>query len=126
MLVGLAAKNGILIVEFINQLREQGMDFDEAIVQASAIRLRPIIMTGITTAAGSIPLILSSGAGSETRTAIGIVICSGVLAATFFTVIVVPVAYRILARGTGSVGDVARQLSEEEARFTLNESDYHS
>jgi multidrug efflux pump len=126
MLVGLAAKNGILIVEFINQLREQGAEFDDAIVQASVIRLRPIIMTGITTAAGSIPLILSSGAGSETRTAIGVVICSGVLAATFFTVIVVPVAYRILARGTGSIGDVARTLEAEEARFILNESDSHA
>ncbi|TVP79176.1 MAG: efflux RND transporter permease subunit [Puniceicoccaceae bacterium] len=123
MLVGLASKNGILIVEFINQLREQGMEFEQAIIEASAIRLRPIIMTGITTAAGSTPLILSSGAGSETRTAIGVVIICGVLAATFFTVIVVPVAYRILARGTGSVGDVARALEKEEADFILQESD---
>jgi len=122
MLVGLAAKNGILIVEFINQLRDQGMDFDEAVVRASAIRLRPIIMTGITTAAGSIPLILSSGAGSETRTAIGVVILTGVLAATFFTTIVVPVAYRILARRTGSVNDVARALAAEEKQFVLQES----
>lgn len=126
MLVGLAAKNGILIVEFINQLREQGMNFDDAIIQASVIRLRPIIMTGITTAAGSIPLILSTGAGSETRTAIGIVIFSGVMAATFFTVIIVPVAYRILARGTGSIGDITRKLEKEEAHFTLNESDAHT
>jgi multidrug efflux pump len=122
MLVGLAAKNGILIVEFINQLRDQGMEFDEAVVRASAIRLRPIIMTGITTAAGSIPLILSSGAGSETRTAIGVVILTGVLAATFFTTIVVPVAYRILARRTGSVNDVARALAAEEKQFVLQES----
>ncbi len=125
MLVGLAAKNGILIVEFVNQLRDQGMDFDEAILRASAIRLRPIIMTGITTAAGSIPLILSFGAGSETRTAIGIVIFSGVLAATLFTIIVIPVGYSLLARRTGAIGDVARALAEEEARFTLKESDQH-
>jgi multidrug efflux pump len=70
MLVGLAAKNGILIVEFSNQLRDAGKSFRDALVEASAIRLRPIVMTGITTAAGSIPLLLSSGAGTETRTVI--------------------------------------------------------
>ncbi len=123
MLVGLAAKNGILIVEFVNQLRDQGMEFRKAILEASSIRLRPIIMTGITTAAGSIPLMLSSGAGSETRAAIGIVICFGVLAATFFTVLIVPVAYSILARTTGSPGDVARALREQEAEFHLKEAD---
>jgi multidrug efflux pump len=123
MLVGLAAKNGILIVEFINQLRDQGMEFHKAVIQASCIRLRPIIMTGITTAAGSIPLIIASGAGSETRTAIGIVIFAGILAATFFTILVVPVAYHLLARGTGSPGDVKRNLEQEEARFHLKEGD---
>ncbi|HMP75020.1 MAG TPA: efflux RND transporter permease subunit [Kiritimatiellia bacterium] len=122
MLVGLAAKNGILIVEFINQLRDQGMAFKEAILQASVIRLRPIIMTGITTAAGSLPLIFTSGAGSETRSAIGIVIGCGVLAATFFTVFIVPIAYELLARKTGSPGDVARALDEQEARFHLKEA----
>jgi multidrug efflux pump len=123
MLVGLAAKNGILIVEFINQLRDQGMAFREAVLQASSIRLRPIIMTGITTAAGSLPLVLSSGAGSETRSAIGIVIGCGVLAATFFTVFVVPIAYALLARNTGSPGDVHRRLVAEEQQFLLKESD---
>lgn len=114
MLIGLAAKNGILIVEFVNQLRDEGMEFSEALIQAAQIRLRPIVMTGITTVAGSIPLILSSGAGAETRTAIGIVILFGVLAATFFTLFVVPVAYDLLARKTGSPGDVRRQLIKEE------------
>jgi multidrug efflux pump len=121
MLVGLAAKNGILIVEFINQLRDQGMDFDEAVLEASSIRLRPIIMTGITTAAGSLPLIFTSGAGAETRSAIGIVIFSGVLSATLFTVFIVPVAYNLLARNTGSPGDVTRQLKDEESTFHLKE-----
>ncbi|MFU8848285.1 MAG: efflux RND transporter permease subunit [Opitutales bacterium] len=121
MLVGLAAKNGILIVEFINQLRDQDMPYREAILEAASIRLRPIIMTGITTAAGSLPLILSSGAGSETRAAIGTVIFSGVLAATFFTLIVVPVAYYLLARRTGSPGDVARALDKEREVFLLKE-----
>ncbi len=114
MLIGLAAKNGILIVEFVNQLRDEGMEFSKALVEAAQIRLRPIVMTGITTVAGSIPLILSTGAGAETRTAIGIVILFGVLAATFFTLFVVPVAYDLLARKTGSPGDVKRQLKKEE------------
>ncbi len=77
------------------------------------VRLRPIVMTGITTAAGSVPLLLSSGAGAETRTVIGTVILFGVLAATFFTLFVVPVAYDLLARRTGSPGDVKRKLEAE-------------
>ncbi|MDT8388579.1 MAG: efflux RND transporter permease subunit [Thiogranum sp.] len=113
MLVGLAAKNGILIVEFANQLRDAGKPFDLALREASAVRLRPIVMTGITTAAGSLPLLLSTGAGSETRTVIGTVIMSGVLAATLFTLFVVPVAYDLLARRTGSPGDTRRRLETE-------------
>ncbi|MFT7267219.1 MAG: multidrug efflux pump [Porticoccus sp.] len=113
MLVGLAAKNGILIVEFVNQLRDEGMEFSKALIRASETRLRPIVMTSITTMAGSIPLILSSGAGEETRKAIGIVILFGVLAATFFTLFIVPIAYDLLARNTGSPRDVERQLDQE-------------
>ncbi|MEQ8824565.1 MAG: efflux RND transporter permease subunit [Filomicrobium sp.] len=113
MLVGLAAKNGILIVEFANQLRDQGKGFDDALLEASVVRLRPIIMTGITTAAGSIPLIWSFGAGAETRLVIGTVVLSGVLAATFMTLYLIPVAYSLLARRTGSPGDVARKLERE-------------
>ncbi|MEY6433965.1 efflux RND transporter permease subunit [Thioalkalicoccus limnaeus] len=115
MLVGLSAKNGILIVEFANQLRDRGQAFREALIEAAETRLRPIVMTGITTAAGSIPLILSSGAGAETRFVIGTVILSGVLAATLFTLFVVPVAYDLLARRTGSPGDVKRRLLDESA-----------
>ncbi len=115
MLVGLSAKNGILIVEFANQLRDEGHAFRDALLEAADVRLRPIVMTGITTAAGSIPLLLSSGAGAETRTVIGTVILAGVLAATLFTLFVVPVAYDLLARRTGSPGDVARRLEREEA-----------
>lgn len=113
MLVGLAAKNGILIVEFANQLRDEGASFDKALEEASVTRLRPIIMTGITTAAGSIPLIWSFGAGSETRFVIGVVVLSGVMASTFLTLYLVPVAYSLIARKTGSPGDVARQLEAE-------------
>lgn len=113
MLIGLAAKNGILIVEFVNQLRDEGEEFSSALIQAAQTRLRPIIMTGITTIAGSIPLILATGAGAETRIAIGIVIMFGVSAATIFTLFIVPLAYDLLARGTGSPNDVKRQLEQE-------------
>ncbi|MEO0816061.1 MAG: efflux RND transporter permease subunit [Pseudomonadota bacterium] len=113
MLVGLAAKNGILIVEFANQLRDQGEPFHAALKEAAMARLRPIVMTGLTTAAGALPLILSSGAGAETRSAIGVVILYGVVAAVVVTVLFVPTAYALIARGSGSPGDVARQLEAE-------------
>jgi multidrug efflux pump len=113
MLIGLAAKNGILIVEFVNQLRDDGVEFSKALRDAAQMRLRPIVMTGITTIAGAVPLILSSGAGSETRVAIGVVILFGVAAATIFTLFVVPVAYDLLARKTGSPGDVRRRLDAQ-------------
>lgn len=110
ILVGLAAKNGILMVEFANQLRDEGMDFDRALREAARVRLRPIVMTGITTAATAIPLVYTFGAGAETRTVIGVVILGGALVATFLTLFLIPVAYSLLARGTGSPGDVERQL----------------
>ena len=113
MLVGLAAKNGILIVEFANQLRDEGMEFGRAIIEASEVRFRPIIMTGVTTIAGAIPLVLSSGAGAETRIVIGVVVLAGVFAATLFTLLVVPIAYSLIARKTGSVGDVSKKLEAE-------------
>ncbi len=113
MLIGIAAKNGILIVEFANQLRDEGKDFDTALKQAALARLRPILMTGLTTAAGAVPLIITSGAGAETRIAIGVVILFGSLAAVTVALIVVPTAYTLLARRTGSPGDVTRRLEEE-------------
>ena len=78
MLVGIAAKNGVLIVEFINQLRDKGMEFKDAIVEASRIRLRPVIMTAFAAVMGSVPLILAEGPGSASRAALGVVIFSGV------------------------------------------------
>ncbi|MEE2921378.1 MAG: efflux RND transporter permease subunit [Pseudomonadota bacterium] len=121
MLIGLAAKNGILIVEFANQLRDEGHPFRESIREASLARFRPIIMTSLTTAAGALPLILSSGAGAETRAAIGVLILFGVIVAALVTVLFVPTAYALIARGTGSPGDVARKL-ESEARETAEVS----
>jgi len=113
MLVGLAAKNGILIVEFANQLRDQGMRFSRALIEAAQVRFRPIVMTGLTTIAGAVPLVIASGAGSETRVVIGIVVLAGVFAATFFTLFIVPVAYSLIARNTSSPGTVARKLEQE-------------
>jgi len=113
MLVGLAAKNGILIVEFANQLRDRGKPLQEALIEASLIRLRPIIMTGITTAAGTLPLILSTGAGSETRQLIGVVVMFGVVIGTLFTLWLIPVAYFVFAGRSGSPGDTARRLEEQ-------------
>ncbi|ORE85014.1 acriflavin resistance protein [Oceanococcus atlanticus] len=115
MLVGLAAKNGILIVEFANQLRDQGERFERALAEAARVRFRPIVMTGITTGAGALPLILSSGAGAETRFAMGVVVFFGVLSATLFTLFVVPVAYALLARHTASPQATAQRLQAEAA-----------
>ncbi|MBK81113.1 MAG: multidrug transporter AcrB [Gammaproteobacteria bacterium] len=113
MLVGLAAKNGILIVEFANQLRDEGVEFMEALVTACEVRLRPIVMTTITTAAGTLPLILGSGPGAETRQVIGIVVFSGVTVATFFTLFIVPVAYRLISGGGTSPLENSRRLERE-------------
>ena len=113
MLVGLAAKNGILIVEFANQLRDSGREFHAALLEASGVRFRPIVMTGITTAAGSVPLLLSAGAGAETRAVIGTVILYGVLAATLFTLFIVPVAYDLMASRSGSPQQRRRRLERE-------------
>ena len=113
MLVGLSAKNGILIVEFANQLRDQGREFEEALIEAADVRFRPIIMTGITTAAASIPLLISSGPGTETRFVIGVVILFGVIAGTLFTLFVVPTAYDLVGRYTGSPKVITHQLEKE-------------
>ena len=111
MLIGIAAKNGVLIVEFINQLRDAGRSFEDAIVEAASIRLRPVVMTTISTVMGSIPLILATGAGSESRTVLGVVVFAGVLLATFLTLFVVPSFYALLARRTGSPQAVAKRLA---------------
>jgi len=113
MLVGLAAKNGILIVEFTNQLRDEGLEFMDALITACEVRLRPIIMTTLTTAAGCLPLIFGSGPGAETRQVIGIVVFSGVIAAAAFTLIVVPVAYKMIARSAGSTMATSKRLDEQ-------------
>lgn len=113
MLVGLATKNGILIVEFTNQLRDEGRDFSTALVSAAVTRLRPILMTTVTTMAGAVPLLAAFGPGAESRIVIGTVIFCGVAVATLLTLFVVPVAYDLLARHTGSPGETGRRLERE-------------
>ena len=113
MLIGLAAKNGILIVEFINQLRDEGVEFRDAIMQASEQRLRPIIMTALATVMGALPLMLGHGAGFETRKVVGVVIVFGVSLATIVTLFLVPMVYALIARHTGSPHDVSKKLDRE-------------
>ena len=110
MMVGLAAKNGILIVEFANQLRDAGVSVEEAIKEAARLRLRPIVMTSISTAIGVLPLILGGGAGAESRMAIGVVVFAGVLFSTVLTLGVVPTFYRLLAPHTRSPEAVTQTL----------------
>jgi multidrug efflux pump len=120
ILIGIAAKNGILIVEFANQMRDEGKPIREAVIEASALRLRPIIMTSISAAFGALPLILWQGAGAESRVTIGVVIFFGVLVSTVLTLFIVPVFYNLLARFTKSPEYTAKQIEafeqEEEGR----------
>jgi multidrug efflux pump len=110
MLIGLAAKNGILIVEFANQLRDAGYTFDDALIEAGRIRLRPILMTSVATIAGAVPLMLASGAGAEARSILGVVIFFGVAFSTVLTLYIVPTFYGLLCRRTGSPERHAAEL----------------
>ncbi|MFD3264034.1 efflux RND transporter permease subunit [Phenylobacterium ferrooxidans] len=110
ILVGIAAKNGILIVEFANQLRDDGLSIREAVIESASLRLRPIIMTSISAAAGAVPLIVWGGAGGESRKTIGVVIFFGAIFTTLLTLFIVPVFYNMLARFTKSPLATARRI----------------
>ena len=110
ILIGIAAKNGILIVEFANQLRDEGLSIREAVIESASLRLRPIIMTSISAAAGAIPLIVWGGAGGEARKTIGVTIFFGAIFATLVTLFIVPVFYNLLARFTKSPMATARRI----------------
>jgi multidrug efflux pump len=112
MLIGLAAKNGILIVEFANQLRDRGVEFTEAIIESATVRLRPVVMTSLCTAGGSIPLILAFGAGAESRRTIGAVVFFGVTISVFLTLFLIPAVYALLARGTKSPDHITRKIDQ--------------
>ncbi|WP_340159995.1 efflux RND transporter permease subunit [uncultured Hoeflea sp.] len=113
LLVGVMAKNGILIVEFANQLRNQGMDIRSAIEEASNIRLRPVMMTMISTVLGSVPLLVAFGAGAEARIALGWVIVGGLGLAMVATLFLTPVAYLMLARFATPSAEEERRLDNE-------------
>ncbi|MDB5622322.1 MAG: efflux transporter permease subunit, partial [Devosia sp.] len=110
LVVGIMAKNGILIVEFANQLRDEGRSVREAIEEASNIRLRPVMMTMIATIIGGLPLVLASGAGAEARSALGWVMVGGLSFAAISTLYLTPVAYLLLAR-------FSQPKAEQEARL---------
>jgi len=113
-LIGLISKHGIMIVEFANQLRqEQGLSRREAVEQAAAIRLRPVLMTTAATVFGMVPLIIASGAGAVSRFDIGLVIATGMSVGTLFTLFVLPTVYDLLARPD-------RQLLEAAAGATTH------
>jgi multidrug efflux pump len=122
MLVGIACKNGILIVEFANQLRDRGIEFVEAVIEAAAIRLRPVLMTSLCTAFGAVPLMIATGAGAESRHAIGAAVFFGTIFSLALTLYVVPALYALLARNTRSphhVSDLIDKLAGRE-RATLD------
>ncbi|MDR6675191.1 efflux RND transporter permease subunit [Xanthomonas sp. 1678] len=116
MLVGLAAKNGILIVEFANQLRDEGRSVRAAIVESSAVRLRPILMTSLATVVGAIPLVVAGGPGSASRATIGIVVIFGVSVSTLLSLFVVPAFYALLAPYTRSPDALKQRLQHLEAQ----------
>ncbi len=122
ILIALAAKNGILIVEFANQLRDQGRTAREAILEAADLRIRPVLMTSVATVAGAIPLIFGHGAGAESRLPIGVVTFFGLTLATMLTLFVAPVFYDLLARYTKSPESAARAIKE----FEQNEAAGHA
>jgi len=115
MLIGVMAKNGILIVEFANQLREAGQDIDSAIRDALRLRIRPVMMTMLSTVFGGLPLILTSGAGAEARIAVGWVIIGGLGFATVFTLFLTPVFYRWIAVWGTEPGMASKRLKRENA-----------
>ncbi len=98
MLVGLVTKNSILIVEFSNQLREQGKSLTDAVIEAATIRLRPILMTSFSTIFGVLPIALGLGAGAESRRPLGLAVVGGMFFSTFLTLVLVPVLYTLLSR----------------------------
>jgi len=106
MLIGLVTKNGILIVEFANQRKAAGLTKDEAVISAAAARLRPILMTSLSTVLGILPIALALGAGSESRVSMGIAVVGGLILSTFLTLFVVPAIYSFFSRKTTSVTNV--------------------
>ncbi len=117
ILIGIMTKNGILIVEFTNQLRERGEPLYDAVINASEMRLRPILMTSIATIFGAVPLALSSGAGAEARGAIGWVIIGGASLSTLMTLFLVPSIFLLVGRFTSPRSTISEKLDELQEQF---------
>ena len=113
ILIGLSAKNGILIVEFANQLRKEGKNIEVAVFEAAAIRLRPILMTSLSTIIGVLPLILGTGPGAASRLTVGITIFGGMIFSTFFTLYVIPTIYTIVGRNTKRIDAIEIDLNKQ-------------
>jgi multidrug efflux pump len=126
LLIGIMTKNGILIVEFTNQLREEGKALHEAVLEASVTRLRPILMTSIATVLGAVPLMISTGAGAEARQAIGTVIVGGVSLSTFFTLFIVPALYLLIGGYTKPRNHIVEQLEKEEREHAMGGAKPHA
>jgi len=114
MLIGLVTKNGILIVEFANQKKAQGLSVIEAVKEAARLRLRPILMTSFSTILGTLPIALALGAGSESRVSMGIAVIGGLIFSTILTLFVIPVIYSYLSEKTKSVSNVVVGEVEKE------------
>jgi multidrug efflux pump len=110
MLIGIASKNGILIVEFANQLRDREVEFVEATIEAATARLRPVLMTTLATAMGAVPLMVATGAGAESRQSIGATVFFGSVFAVALTLFVVPALYVKIARNTRSPQYLSRLI----------------
>ncbi len=113
ILIGLAAKNGILIVEFANQLRDQGKDLEKSILESANLRLRPILMTSLSTIIGVLPLMISSGPGEASRLTVGITIFAGMLFSTFFTLYIIPTMYLLIGKNTKSINFIEKELDKQ-------------
>ncbi len=122
LLIGLSAKNGVLIVEFANQLRDRGMEIHDAVLEAATVRFRPILMTSAATTFGALPLLLGSGAGSESRQPIGIVIVFGVAISAALTLFIVPALYALFARHTSSPQSVSRMIEQMQKAAATDQS----
>jgi multidrug efflux pump len=125
LLIGLMAKNGILVVEFANQLRDRGLSVHDAVLEASVVRLRPILMTSIAMALGAVPLATATGAGAESREALGVVVVGGITLSTFVTLYAVPALYLLLAPFTRPIGAIAAALADLQAKHGQGEGHGH-
>ena len=114
VLVGLAAKNSILIVEFAEQLRGRGMSIVEAAIEAARIRLRPILMTSLAFILGVLPLVFATGAGQRGRNSVGTAVAGGMLLSTFLNIIFIPVLYVVVQTVRGKLGGGGRRVPESQ------------